>query len=131
PRDLEQITEAEWEAIRADRRTDQVVQNFVGWLEEQQAREAAGEEPTDREGGPVNRRLHLHFWHRPVEVLGEDGHVRGMRFERTRLDAEGNLEGTGEMVDYELDAVYRAVGYHGSELPGIPYDAARGVILNR
>ncbi|ATG55616.1 pyridine nucleotide-disulfide oxidoreductase [Brachybacterium ginsengisoli] len=133
PRDLEQITEAEWAAITADKRTDQVVQTFVGWLEEQQRREAAGEEPTDREGGPVSRRLHMHFWHRPVEVLGEDGEggrVTGMRFERTRLDAEGRVEGTGEMVDYELGAVYRAVGYHGSELPGIPYDAARGVITN-
>ncbi|MBB5832329.1 FAD-dependent oxidoreductase [Brachybacterium aquaticum] len=130
PRDLEQITEAEWETIKADKRTDQVVQTFVGWLEEQQRREAAGEEPTDREGNPVERRLHMHFWHRPVEVLGEDGTVTGMRFERTRLDAEGNLEGTGEMVDYELGAVYRAVGYHGSELPGVPYDARRGVIIN-
>ena len=32
PRDVEQITEAEWEAIKADKRTDQVVQTFVGWL---------------------------------------------------------------------------------------------------
>ena len=131
PRDLEQITEAEWEAIKADKRTHQVVQTFVNWLEEQQRREAAGEEPTDREGGPVQRRLHMHFWHRPVEVLGEDGTVTGMRFERTRLDAEGNLEGTGEFVDYELGAVYRAVGYHGSELPEVPYDAKRGVITNQ
>ena len=131
PRDLEQITESEWEAIKADKRTDQVVQTFVGWLEEQQRREAAGEEPTDREGGPVRRRLHMHFWHRPVEVLGEDGTVTGMRFERTRLDAEGTLEGTGEFVDYELGAVYRAVGYHGSELPEVPYDAKRGVIPNQ
>ncbi|MDN5686152.1 MAG: FAD-dependent oxidoreductase [Brachybacterium sp.] len=130
PRDLEQITEAEWETIKADKRTDQVVRNFSGWLEEQQRREAAGEEPTDKHGGPVSRRLHMHFWHRPVEVLGEDGRVTGMRFERTRLDAEGRVEGTGEFVDYELGAVYRAVGYHGSELPGIPYDAERGVIHN-
>ena len=85
----------------------------------------------DREGGPVQRRLHMHFWHRPVEVLGEDGKVTGMRFERTRLDEDGELVGTGEMVDYDLGAVYRAVGYHGSELPGVPYDARRGVILNQ
>ena len=49
PRDVEQITDAQWEAINADKRTAQVVQTFVGWLEEQQRREAAGEEPTDRE----------------------------------------------------------------------------------
>lgn len=130
PRDLEQISEAEWEAIKADKRTDQVVQSFVNWLEEQQRREAAGEEPTDHHGGPVTRRLHMHFWHRPVEVLGEDGNVTGMRFERTRLDEEGRLEGTGEFVDYEMQAVYRAVGYFGSELPGVPYDSSRGVISN-
>ena len=130
PRDLEQITEAEWEMIRADRRTDQVVQTFVKWLEEQQRREAAGEAPTDAHGGPVQRRLHMHFWHRPVEVLGEDGAVTGMRFERTRLDEDGRVEGTGEFIDYDLGAVYRAVGYHGSELPGVPYDPARGVVNN-
>src|SRR5699024_2441542 len=42
PRDLEQISEEDWEAIRADRRTDQVVQTFVKWLEQQQARQAEG-----------------------------------------------------------------------------------------
>ena len=130
PRDLEQITEAEWETIRADRRTNQIVQTFVKWLEERQAREAEGAEPTDAHGGPVTRRLHLHFWHRPVEILGEDGEVTGMRFERTRLAEDGSVEGTGEFVDYELDAVYRAVGYHGSELPGVPYDTGRGIIHN-
>ena len=31
-RDLEQITDAEWDQIEADKRTDQVVQTFVGWL---------------------------------------------------------------------------------------------------
>lgn len=130
PRDLEQITEDEWEAIRADKRTHQIVQTFVKWLEKQQADEAEGAEPTDAHGGPVTRRLHLHFWHRPVEVLGEDGQVTGMRFERTRPAEDGRVEGTGEFVDYELDAVYRAVGYHGSELPGVPFDTARGIIRN-
>lgn len=130
PRDLEQVTDAEWEAIHADKRTDQVVQTFVGWLEQQKEREASGAEPVDAHGGAVRRRLHLHFWHRPVEVLGEDGHVTGMRFERTRLDEDGTLVGTGEMVDYPLQAVYRAVGYFGSELPEVPYDPERGVILN-
>ncbi|MFC0675135.1 FAD-dependent oxidoreductase [Brachybacterium hainanense] len=130
PRDFEQITEEEWEAIRADKRTDQIVQTFLGWLEEQRRREAAGDEPTDAHGGPVRRRLHLHFWHRPVEILGEDGRVAGMRFERTELDAQGVLVGTGEMLDYEVGAVYRAIGYFGSEVPGLPYDERRGVITN-
>ncbi|MGP9695448.1 FAD-dependent oxidoreductase [Brachybacterium sp. AOP25-B2-12] len=129
-RDFDQITDAEWEVIKADKRTDQIVQTFVGWLEEQKRREAAGEAPADAHGGPVTRRLHLHFWHKPVEVLGEDGKVVGMRFERTKLDDGGALVGTGETVDYDLEAVYRAIGYFGSALPGVPFDPARGVIRN-
>jgi ferredoxin--NADP+ reductase len=119
PADFAMITPEEREAIRADRRREQVYATFEGWLHEQQEREAKGEEPTDSHGGPVQRRLHLHFWHKPVEVVGEDGRVTGMRFERTRLDADGNMEGTGELVDYDLQAVYRAIGYFGSELPGV------------
>ncbi|UEJ84203.1 FAD-dependent oxidoreductase [Brachybacterium halotolerans subsp. kimchii] len=130
PADFAMITPEEREAIRADRRREQVFATFEGWLHAQQEREAKGEEPTDAHGGPVQRRLHLHFWHKPIEVLGEDGRVAGMRFERTRLDADGTMEGTGELVDYDLQAVYRAIGYFGSELPGVPYDESRGVIHN-
>lgn len=130
PADFEQITPEQREQIRADKRTDQIFVTFENWLAQQQERDASGAEPTDKEGNPVQRRLHLHFWHKPAEVFGEDGKVVGMRFERTREDGKGSVEGTGEFVDYELGAVYRAVGYFGSELPGVPYDADRGVIHN-
>ena len=130
PRDFDQITNEQWEAIRADKRTDQIVVTFEQWLAQQQAREARGEEPTDRDGGSIQRRLHLHFWHRPVEILGEDGRVRALRFERTRAQQDGSVVGTGEFVEYEVGQVYRAVGYHGSELPGVPYDPQRGVVPN-
>ena len=129
-RDFAQISDEEWERIRADKRIDQVVSTFEGWLEAQKELEASGAEPTDRDGGEVKRRLHLHFWHRPVEVVGEDGRVTGMRFERTRIADDGMLEGTGEIVEYDVQQVYRAVGYFGSELPGVPYDPVRGVIHN-
>lgn len=76
-----------------------------------------------------SRRLHLHFFHAPVQILG-DGRVEAIRFERTELTAEGALHGTGKFVDYPVQAVYRAVGYCGSPLPGVPFDDARGVISN-
>jgi ferredoxin--NADP+ reductase len=38
--------------------------------------------------------------------------------------------GTGEFRDQPVQAVYRAVGYFGSPLPGVPFDAAQGVIPN-
>ena len=76
------------------------------------------------------RRLHLHFFHSPLEVMGENGKVSGIRFERTKLDGTGNVVGTGEVVEYPIQAVYRAVGYFGSELDQIPFDAKSGVVSN-
>ena len=77
------------------------------------------------------RRLHLHFFHSPVEVVGENGKVSAIKFEKTKLDGTGNVVGTGEMVEYPVQAVYRAVGYFGSEIDGIPFDQRYGVIANQ
>ncbi len=82
-----------------------------------------------REPLGASRRLHLHFLHAPVEIYG-DGRVEGMRFERTEVAADGSVHGTGEILDYPLQAVYRAVGYFGSPLPGVPFDERAGVIPN-
>lgn len=83
-----------------------------------------------RETGQASRRLHLHFYSKPVEVLGEDGRVAGFRFERTRSDGAGGVVGTGEFREVPVQAVYRAVGYFGSPLDGIPFDERHGVIPN-
>mgnify|MGYP000609058592 CR=1 FL=1 len=84
----------------------------------------------EQEWPGASRRLHLHFWHKPVEVLGADGKVVGMRFERTKSNGDGSVSGTGQFVEYPLQAVYRAVGYFGSELPQVPFDDKLGVIRN-
>ena len=84
-----------------------------------------------REVGQASRRLHLHFWAKPLELVGEDGHVTAIRYERTRPDGQGGVEGTGEVRELAVQAVYRAVGYFGSPLPGVPFDARTGVIPNR
>ncbi|MBU1250481.1 MAG: FAD-dependent oxidoreductase [Actinobacteria bacterium] len=83
-----------------------------------------------RETGSASRRLHLHFYARPVEVLTTDGAVSGFRYERTEPDGQGGVRGTGEFRDVEVQALYRAVGYFGSPLDGIPFDERHGVIPN-
>lgn len=84
----------------------------------------------DRPSGSASRRLHLHFFAKPIEILGTDGRVSGFRFERTEPDGEGGVRGTGELRDIPVQAVYRAVGYFGSTLEGIPFDPRHGVIPN-
>ncbi|MBN9193349.1 FAD-dependent oxidoreductase [Microbacterium sp.] len=83
-------------------------------------------------GGEASRRLHLHFYARPVEVRKDDaGRVAGIVYERTRPDGQGGVVGTGELREVPVQAVYRAVGYFGSPLPGVPFDKRHGVIPNR
>ena len=78
-----------------------------------------------RESTGASRRLHLHFYHAPLEVLGAD-RVEGLRFERTEPTGDGGVRGTGEFREYPVQQVYRAVGYYGTPVVDAPFDDARG-----
>lgn len=106
-------------AIHSSNQTKQVVTTLTDWTLK---------EP---ENLRASRRIHLHFLARPVAVLGEGGRVVGLRTERTALTGDGNVAGTGQTRDWPVQAVYRAVGYFGSPLPGLPFDEVAGVIPNR
>jgi ferredoxin/flavodoxin---NADP+ reductase len=83
-----------------------------------------------REPTGAARRVHLHFHRAPVRVDGAD-RVTGLTVERTVPDPLGRVSGTGEQESYPVQAVYRAVGYTGSPVPGVPFDPARGAIPHR
>jgi ferredoxin--NADP+ reductase len=78
----------------------------------------------------AKRRLHLHFFSAPVEILDKDGKVSGIKIERTKLDGTGNVKPTGEFREFPIQAVYRAVGYFGSELSEVPFNEKAGIIPN-
>jgi ferredoxin--NADP+ reductase len=84
-----------------------------------------------RETGKASRRLHLHFYAKPVEVV-DDGHgnVGAIRYERMEPDNAGGVRGTGEVREIAIQSLYRAVGYYGSPLADLPFDEKRGVIPN-
>ncbi len=92
------------------------------WRQEQREREESGER--------ASRRLHMHFWSKPVEVVVEDGRVAGLKIERTAPDGEGGAIDTGEFEIIPMQSLYRAIGYFGSPLDEIPFDDAKGVIPN-
>ncbi|WP_027480702.1 FAD-dependent oxidoreductase, partial [Deinococcus pimensis] len=109
------LTEEEEAAI-----TDNTVRKNVEVLREFAARPLTGK----------SRRVHLRFLVSPVEIQGEDGRVAGLRVERNRLDGTQNAVGTGEFETLDVQMVLRSVGYRGVALPGVPFDARRGVIPN-
>ena len=112
PADLEpdDVSEADLQSSAAARRNLDVLRRW------------AGQAPAGR-----SRRVHLHFFSRPVALTGDD-RVAGVRIERTRFAPDGTLAGTGEEQVLPAQLVVRAVGYRSLPVPGLPFDDAAGVV---
>ncbi|NYG60152.1 ferredoxin--NADP+ reductase [Nocardioides daedukensis] len=110
-----EVDEHSMEHIEKNKQAKMVLNTLSNWV---------GREPA---GKP--HRIHLHFLEQPVAITGGD-RVEGFRTERTRLVGDGSVEGTGEITDWDVQAVYRAVGYRSTELPDFPFDERAAVIPN-
>lgn len=113
------------EASANARRNSKIVDQVCSILENYAMRNPKG----------APHKLIIHFFESPVEVLGEVGpdgkeHVVGIRTERTELDGNGGVTGTGKFTDWKVGAVYSAVGYRSDALPDIPFDNRKHVISN-
>lgn len=106
-------------ALKASNQQRQVVKTLTSY---------ASADPDDHK---ASRRIHLHMFESPVEITAdESGNVAGFVTERTQLTGDGNVAGTGEKTTWPVQAVYRAVGYYSSSMPGVPFDVDKGVIPN-
>ncbi|WP_408897101.1 FAD-dependent oxidoreductase [Nocardioides sp. R1-1] len=87
----------------------------------------------------TRRRIVLTFTASPVEVLGADGRVTGVRVTRNRLvpdpAAPGDVtrvraEATGETHVIETGLVVRSVGHRGTPVEGLPFDEWSATVPN-
>jgi ferredoxin--NADP+ reductase len=75
------------------------------------------------------RRLTVRFWLRPTQIHGAE-RVSGLTLERTRLDEQGRLTGTGELETIDVQMVLRSVGYQSVPLAGVPFDSTSHTVPN-
>lgn len=80
------------------------------------------------------RQVHFRFLVSPVEIFGEDGRVTALRLRHNRLErtASGYMQAVGT-EDYEeiaVDFVFRAIGYRGIQVPGVPFEPRKGIVPN-
>lgn len=91
-------------------------------------REYASRPPTG-----ARRRVVLRFLRSPVGIVGDD-RVRGVLVAENELyradDGSVRARTTERVETLPADLVFRAIGYQGMPLMGIPFDAVRGVIPN-
>ena len=88
--------------------------------------------PKFRGGKNDKKRVHIHFFVSPVEVVGQE-QVQSLRLERNKLEPKGNrLSAIGTNVFEYLDVglLLRSVGYLSAPLDGVPFNDKRGVIPN-
>ncbi|BAC19455.1 hypothetical protein HMPREF0290_0223 [Corynebacterium efficiens YS-314] len=83
-----------------------------------------------REPKDAPHTLQIHLFENPVEILEKDGRVVGLRTERTELDGNGGVNGTGKFTEWPVQAVYRTVGYKSDAIEGVPFDDQKHVIPN-
>lgn len=79
----------------------------------------------ERSASGADRRIHFHFWTRPVQLTG-DSRVESVITERTMIDSTGRLVADEPGPELPADLVVRSVGYLGTSLPGVPYDPETG-----
>ncbi|HVS14549.1 MAG TPA: FAD-dependent oxidoreductase [Thermoanaerobaculia bacterium] len=82
----------------------------------------------------ARRRVLCRFLVSPVELLGEDGRLRAVRIEHNELqpgaDGAPRPRGTGRTELLEVDLLFKAVGYRGTPLDGVPFDERGGIFPN-
>ncbi len=79
----------------------------------------------DRTPTGAAKRIYLDFWTRPIKITGTD-RVTAVEVERTMINPDGFVVGTGESRILPAQLVVRSVGYRGRPLPGVPYDDGTG-----
>jgi len=79
------------------------------------------------------RRIHLRFLLSPLELRG-GRRVERVLLERNRLAGppfEQSARGTGERVEVDAGLVFRSIGYKGTAIEGVPFDARQGIFPTR
>lgn len=92
-----------------------------------------GADPGEQGDSRRPQRVVLKFLRSPIALLG-DGRVEAVRVAVNRIEvsADGRLQAiaTGAEDEIPCGLVIRSIGYRGVEIPGVPFDARRGLIRN-
>lgn len=105
---------------------------FQGVLEDSARRKFATlKRFSERPVRGLDRRIVLKFLASPLEIQGE-GRVQSLRIVQNRLarDDSGHwlAKATDQLETLTCGLVLRAIGFKGVAVPGLPFDAGRGVV---
>jgi ferredoxin--NADP+ reductase len=110
------VSDAASEASATSRRNVEILRSYA-------AREPAGH----------RKRVHLRFLLSPVALIaGANGRLEAVELVRNELQDDGNGKlravATAEHETIPAGLLFRAIGYRGIPLPGVPFDERGGII---
>ena len=74
-------------------------------------------------------RLHFMFCASPLEIVGDNGKVCGLKLEKNAI-VDGRAQPTGETFELAVQTVISAIGYRSEAIEGMPFDEQRGIVKN-
>jgi len=99
-------------------------QRNVKFLQERAAAGASGKP----------KRLTCRFLVAPVELRAERGRIHDVRIQHMELvaDADGTPRprAVERFEDLQVDLLFKAIGYRGIPVPGVPFDDKKGIVPN-
>ncbi len=93
------------------------------------------EQQTQSQSHPAShpaRTVWFHFYSSPDAIVAQPSSqtVRVVRIRRTTVSPDGHMTVTDHTREIQVQAVYAAIGYQPSALPGVPFDSERHVLAN-
>ena len=141
PKEIKEIGEIECAELLVDPLDTQLDELSAAWLEQaatsakknvEYLKQTATESKSAE--AAVERRVHCRFLVSPVAFRGENGRVSSIVIEKNELYADEagtpRPRGTGEQETIAADFIFKAVGYRGEPLEGLPFDDRRGLLPN-
>ncbi|MFO1030940.1 MAG: FAD-dependent oxidoreductase [Planctomycetota bacterium] len=138
PKEIEEIAELPDVDVLVDPREAELDPLSAAWLEKDGARsqqrnvkflhERAAAGPSGKQ-----KRLSCRFLVAPTALLGQ-GRLQRIRIEHMQLvaDSDGTPrpKARGTHEELAVDLVFKAIGYRGVPVPGVPFDDKKGIVPN-
>ena len=109
------------------------------WMESEEASSTVRsnvdyvKEVSQRGEGEHTRKIRCWFLASPVEFVGQDGRLTHVRFVRNKLvERNGRLSATSTDETWlePIQMAFKAIGYRGVPIPGVPFREDWGIIPN-
>lgn len=112
----------------------------AAWLEKEGARSQQRnvkflQEHASAAGTGKQKQLRCRFLVGPTELRGADGKLQGIRVQHMVLvaaaDGTPRPQARDSFEDLPAELVFKAIGYRGVPVPGVPFEPKQGIVPNR